>query len=62
MTGLRIVVGADDAGVEYKNILRRDLEADERVTTVVGRPSRLASRTGPATARVPAPVEGTTIT
>lgn len=35
MTGLRIVVGADDAGVEYKNILRRDLEADERVTSVV---------------------------
>jgi len=35
MTGLRIVVGADHAGVEYKNILRRDLEADERVTSVV---------------------------
>src|SRR5919197_795649 len=29
MTGLRIVVGADDAGVDYKNILRRDLEADD---------------------------------
>jgi ribose 5-phosphate isomerase B len=35
MTGLRIVVGADDAGVEYKNVLRRDLEADERVSSVV---------------------------
>jgi ribose 5-phosphate isomerase B len=35
MTGLRIVVGADDAGVEYKNILRRDLEADERVSFVI---------------------------
>ena len=35
MTGLRIVVGADDAGVEYKYVLRRDLEADERVTSVL---------------------------
>jgi len=35
MKGLRIVVGADDAGVEYKNVLRRDLEVDERVTSVV---------------------------
>ena len=35
MSGLRIVVGADDAGVDYKNILRRDLEADERVAAVV---------------------------
>jgi ribose 5-phosphate isomerase B len=35
MTGLRIVVGADDAGVDYKNILRRDLEADDRVESVV---------------------------
>ena len=35
MTGLRIVVGADDAGVDYKNILRRDLEADDRVASVI---------------------------
>jgi ribose 5-phosphate isomerase B len=35
MSGLRIVVGADDAGVDYKDILRRDLEADERVESVV---------------------------
>lgn len=35
MTGLRIVVGADDAGVRYKDILRRDLEADPRVASVV---------------------------
>lgn len=35
MSGLRIVVGADDAGVEYKNVLRRDLEADARVSSVV---------------------------
>ena len=32
---LRIVVGCDDAGLQYKDILRRDLEADDRVTTVV---------------------------
>ena len=35
MSGLRIVVGADDAGVDYKDILRRDLEADSRVDSVV---------------------------
>jgi len=35
MSGLRIVVGADDAGVDYKDILRRDLEADPRVDAVV---------------------------
>lgn len=35
MSGLRIVVGADDAGVDYKDILRRDLEADARVDSVV---------------------------
>ena len=35
MSGLRIVVGADDAGVDYKDILRRDLEADPRVDSVV---------------------------
>ena len=27
---LRIVVGCDDAGLQYKDILRRDLEADDR--------------------------------
>lgn len=33
--GLRIVVGCDDAGVSYRDILRADLEADDRVATVV---------------------------
>ncbi|MFD6447575.1 ribose-5-phosphate isomerase [Promicromonospora sp. NPDC060204] len=33
--GLRLVIGCDDAGYEYKEILKRDLEADERVTSVV---------------------------
>lgn len=33
--GLRLVVGADDAGYEYKEILKRDLEADPRVASVV---------------------------
>ncbi len=32
---LRIVVGCDDAGLQYKDILVHDLEADERVTSVV---------------------------
>lgn len=32
--GLRIVVGADDAGYEYKEILKKDLEADDRVDSV----------------------------
>lgn len=32
---LRIVVGADDAGVQYKDILKADLEADDRVAEVV---------------------------
>ncbi|WP_019204482.1 ribose-5-phosphate isomerase [Tsukamurella sp. 1534] len=31
---LRIVVGADDAGYEYKEALKRDLEADPRVASV----------------------------
>jgi ribose 5-phosphate isomerase B len=31
---LRIVVGSDDAGLEYKEVLKRDLEADERVAEV----------------------------
>lgn len=33
--GLRIVVGCDDAGLEYKTALRADLEADERVAEVI---------------------------
>ncbi|WP_020013502.1 ribose-5-phosphate isomerase [Promicromonospora sukumoe] len=33
--GLRLVIGCDDAGYEYKEILKRDLEADERVASVV---------------------------
>jgi ribose 5-phosphate isomerase B len=32
---LRIVVGSDDAGLQYKEVLRRDLEADHRVASVV---------------------------
>lgn len=34
-TGLRIVVGCDDAGLQYKDQLKADLEADERVAEVV---------------------------
>ncbi|MEV0890974.1 ribose-5-phosphate isomerase [Promicromonospora sp. MEB111] len=33
--GLRLVIGCDDAGYEYKEILKRDLEADDRVASVV---------------------------
>ncbi len=33
--GLRIVMACDDAGVDYKNILKADLEADPRVETVI---------------------------
>lgn len=33
--GLRIAVGGDDAGLQYKDILRADLEADPRVSQVV---------------------------
>ena len=33
--GLRIVVAADSAGVDYKEILKKDLEADERVDEVI---------------------------
>ena len=33
--GLKIVVGSDDAGFEYKEVLKRDLEADERVDEVI---------------------------
>ncbi|MGI3785911.1 MAG: ribose-5-phosphate isomerase [Janthinobacterium lividum] len=32
---LRIVVGADEAGLQYKDILKADLEADPRVGEVV---------------------------
>lgn len=35
MTGWKIVIGADDAGYEYKEILRVLLEADPRVSGVV---------------------------
>lgn len=33
--GLRVVIGCDDAGVAYRDVLRADLEADDRVATVV---------------------------
>ncbi|MCT2362332.1 ribose-5-phosphate isomerase [Kocuria marina] len=32
---LRIVIGGDDAGFDYKEALRQDLEADDRVESVV---------------------------
>jgi ribose 5-phosphate isomerase B len=32
---LRIVVGCDDAGLDYKNALKADLEADDRVAEVI---------------------------
>jgi ribose 5-phosphate isomerase B len=32
--GLRIVVGADDAGLQYKEALKADLQADDRVAEV----------------------------
>ncbi|WP_330253980.1 ribose-5-phosphate isomerase [Nocardia sp. NBC_00565] len=36
MTGrLRIVVGCDDAGLEYKNAIKADLQADDRVAEVI---------------------------
>jgi ribose 5-phosphate isomerase B len=35
MTGLRIVVGCDDAGYEYKEALKGDLLADDRVADVI---------------------------
>ncbi|HSN43645.1 MAG TPA: RpiB/LacA/LacB family sugar-phosphate isomerase, partial [Propionibacteriaceae bacterium] len=33
--GIRIVVAADSAGVDYKEILKADLEADPRVSEVI---------------------------
>ncbi len=35
MQKLRIVIGADEAGVEYKEALKADLEKDERVAEVI---------------------------
>lgn len=35
MAGLRIVVGGDDAGVDYKATLSKDLNADPRVSEVI---------------------------
>lgn len=35
MAGWRIVVGGDDAGYDYKEILKRDLEASDLVASVV---------------------------
>ncbi len=32
---MRIVIGSDDAGLEYKELLKRDLEKDGRVATVL---------------------------
>ncbi|MDO4919368.1 ribose-5-phosphate isomerase [Kocuria sp.] len=32
---LRVVVGSDDAGYEYKEAIKRDLQADERVAEVI---------------------------
>ncbi|PPB48322.1 ribose-5-phosphate isomerase [Arthrobacter pityocampae] len=32
---LRIVIGSDEAGLDYKEVLRKDLEADDRVGSVV---------------------------
>ena len=34
MTGLRIVVAADVAGFDYKEIIKADLEKDDRVKEV----------------------------
>jgi len=33
--GLRLVVGCDEAGLQYKDVIRADLEADPRVLSVV---------------------------
>ncbi|HEY8700189.1 MAG TPA: ribose-5-phosphate isomerase [Arthrobacter sp.] len=34
-TGLRLVLGADEAGVDYKNRILKDLQADPRVSEVI---------------------------
>ena len=33
--GLRVVVGSDDAGLDYKELLKADLKGDERVAEVI---------------------------
>jgi ribose 5-phosphate isomerase B len=33
--GFRIVIGSDDAGFDYKEALKKDLEADDRVDEVI---------------------------
>lgn len=33
--GYRIIVGSDDAGYDYKEVLKRDLEEDDRVSVVI---------------------------
>ncbi|MDY5584828.1 MAG: hypothetical protein SPG61_03455, partial [Arcanobacterium sp.] len=35
LMGIRVVVAADIAGYEYKEILKKDLEADPRVDEVI---------------------------
>ena len=35
MSGLRVVVGSDEAGVDYKETLVKDLEGDSRVAEVI---------------------------
>lgn len=35
MSGLRVVIGGDDAGTDYKKAIRADLEADDRVAEVI---------------------------
>jgi ribose 5-phosphate isomerase B len=33
--GIRVVVGSDDAGLDYKELLKADLKGDERVAEVI---------------------------
>jgi ribose 5-phosphate isomerase B len=33
--GWRVAIGSDDAGLEYKSVLKEDLEMDERVSEVI---------------------------
>lgn len=35
MTALRLIIGSDDAGYDYKEIVKRDLESDMRVASVI---------------------------